>query len=105
MSLLETTTTPPNRIAQKAERLLRAPAQVFNQLLNQWQQGIADIWDDANPQAVLDELGTKAPELFQLSSQLAGFLETMKPGCTAAASAKVKPFTVVSGKVVITVAK
>jgi hypothetical protein len=93
---------PIDRAVQKAERLRRTPIQLFNTLLSSWSQGVSAIWDDADPQAVLDALGTDAAPLFQLSAQTAAFLEQLKPGCTTDAVSKIKAFTVqADGKITI----
>lgn len=59
-----------------------------------WLRNMSDIWDVPNPQTVLDAIGTDAAEMFLLSQKTAAFLEQLKPGCTTAALAKMKPFTV-----------
>jgi hypothetical protein len=92
MNLLNSNKLTPSQ--SKAARLKSLPAAQFRQLLNAWQNGVSLIWDDSNPQSVLDELGTDAAQLFALSTATAKFLETLKPGCVALTLKKIKPFTI-----------
>lgn len=105
MSLLDTPApvqlTPVQRAAKQIER---AAPQMFNQLLSSWEQGVSTIWDNPTPQAVLDQIeadGFSTVEVFTRSGQLMAFLETQKTGCTANGAAKIKAFTVVNGKILI----
>lgn len=104
MSLLDA--TPPQTLtdAQKEQQrkaqihtkvsaLLTSPAQNFNNLFNQWNQGMSFVWDDPNPADILEGIGIHAVELFALSSDTAKFLESLRAGCTTATMAKVKSFT------------
>lgn len=84
----------PTTAQRKAESLRRFPAIQFNQLLQSWKQQVSAIWDDENPQGILDELGTDGAALFALSASLAAYLESVKAVCTAETLAKVKAFTV-----------
>jgi hypothetical protein len=111
MSLLDPIENTVSPAAQKARQLRQSAAQIFNQTLHQWEQGINLLWDDANPQAVLDALeadGGSSVELFTRSKELVEFLVAQNPPASElalinAAIAKVKPFTVVDGKILITV--
>jgi hypothetical protein len=99
-TLLSPIVTPAQR---KAAQLKQFPAAQFNQLLTAWKQQVSLLWDDQDPQAILDVIGTDGAELFTLSASLAAFLESQKEDCTAATLAKVKPFTVEQdGSVTIT---
>jgi hypothetical protein len=111
MSLLNPIENTVSPAAQKARQLRQSTVQIFNQTLRQWEQGINLLWDDANPQAVLDALeanGGSSVELFTRSKELAEFLVAQNPPAPELARinkaiAKVKPFTVVAGKILITV--
>lgn len=91
MPLLIDSKTPAQRAA---EHLLAGPQALFNLMFQQWRAKLDLLWKNPSPQAVLDEVGTNAAELFALSAQMAAFLETLKNGSTAAALAQIKPFTV-----------
>jgi len=101
MSLLDTQPEQFNRTEQKVKRVLAMPSQLFNQILQQWSQGVSAIWDDETPQAILDGVGDKGLETFTRSAALAVFLESQKPGCTTEVVAKIKSFTVDNGRIVI----
>jgi len=111
MSLLTPIENNVSPAAQKALQLRQCTVQLFNQTLHQWEQGIDLLWNDANPQAVLDALeadGGSSVELFTRSGELSAFLIAQNPATPElarinAAIAKVKPFTVVDGKILITV--
>ena len=78
---------------------------IFATLLTQWENSIKLLWDDENPQAILDQFesdGNSSVELFTRSAELVQFLESQKPGCTALIISKVRPFEVVNNKIVIT---
>ena len=110
MSLLDPITNNVSPAAQKAKQLRSSTAQIFNQVLRQWENGINLLWNDSDPQAVLDALeadGASSVELFTRSAALAEFLIAQNPPTgdlarITAAAAKVKPFTVVKGKILIT---
>jgi len=111
MSLLNPIENTVSSAAQKARQLRQSTVHIFSQTLRQWEQGINLLWNDANPQAVLDALeadGGSSVELFTRSGELAEFLVAQNPPAPEldrinAAIAKVKPFTVVAGKILITV--
>ena len=111
MSLLNPIEDTVSPAAQKARQLRQSTVQIFNQTLRQWEQGINLLWNDANPQAVLDALeadGGSSVELFTRSRELSAFLIAQNPPAPElarinAAIAKVQPFTVVDGKILITI--
>ena len=111
MSLLNPIEDTVSPAAQKARQLRQITAQIFNQTLRQWEQGIDFLWSDVNPQAVLDALeadGGSSVELFTRSGELSAFLIAQNPPAPElarinAAIAKVQPFTVVDGKILITI--
>lgn len=90
------------RVGRKAQLLRSLPRSTFKYLCETLNKGINLVWDDEDPQAVIDELGEHALELISLQSALADFLEALKPGCTASIVAKIKPYEVVDGHVVVT---
>ena len=92
MPLLEIPTqTPTQRLAKQ---VLEGPNAIFCLLFQNWKARFEQLWRAEDPQAVLDEIGTDAGEVFLLSSQLVQFLETLKPGCTAETLALMKPVTI-----------
>lgn len=102
-TLLDTTDKTPAQYA--ADRLKAAPFLQFNSLFNAWRTGVSSIWDAENPQDVLDAVGNSGGELFALAGATAGFLESLKPGCTAETVAKIKAFSIADdGRVTITIA-
>lgn len=84
----------PTPTQDKANFIKALPLTLFNSLLAQWQNGVQLIWNDPNPQSVLDAIGTDAATIFDLSSKTADFLESVMPGSTTATVALVKPFTI-----------
>ncbi len=90
MALLTSTKT---RAQIAADSLLAGPAATFNFMLSRWKQQFDSIWRSPNPQEILTALDTNALELFTLSAQMVGFLETLQPGCTAASLALMLPVT------------
>lgn len=54
-----------------AERVLAAPAQTRDVILNQLSDAFSQLWDNPNPQGVLDAMGTKAGRLFQINTKFA----------------------------------
>jgi hypothetical protein len=124
MPLLDVTspTLTPEQLAAKRAAEVRRKASVlttsttysFNALLTSLTSSFGVLWDDENPQEILDALGTAGPELFQLSSLTLQFLgavtdvsamgehnRAVKEKLTGLA-AKVKPFTIVNGKIHLT---
>lgn len=92
MPLLEPPTLTANQ--RTAKQVLEGPNAIFCNLFQNWKIRFEQLWRAQDPQGVLDELGTNAGEVFLLSSQLVGFLETLKPGCTAETLAIMKPVTI-----------
>mgnify|MGYP003331535703 CR=1 FL=1 len=100
-------------INRKVQFLLSTPISTFNNNLSALTAGMTALWDDEHPQDILDGLGNKGAELFQLSALLAQFLvgavELAATGDSAtalsakinAALAKIKPYTVANGKVTL----
>lgn len=87
MSLLTQTKTRDDIIADK---LKAAPKQIFDQLFQNWKMNFDLLWDHADPQVILDKLGTSGQEVFLLSAGVVQYLESQKPGCTTATLAKMK---------------
>lgn len=77
-----------------AERLTSQPATRFRQFLSTWEADIRALWNAPDPQAVLDNVGPLAAELFSVSGKTAMYLESLRPGCTATAMALVGEFQV-----------
>jgi hypothetical protein len=97
MSLLNRTPINPQPLSEAeraAKRLRHAPAQLFQTVLSLWGGGVQLLWNSENPQAILDDLGLDAKELFELSSKTAIFLESLQPGCTADKVALIRAHTV-----------
>lgn len=76
-----------------AQQLRALPATEFAVLFAAFSGGVSQIWDDPNPADILAALGTDATALFDLSAKTVTFLELLKPGCTSAVTAKIKPTT------------
>ena len=77
-----------------AKRLLQMPSSQFQSVLGGWKMGMRLIWDDENPQAILDAIGVHGKELFELSTKTAIFLESVEAGCTKEYMKKVLPCTI-----------
>ena len=71
-------TTQPETPAQRTAReVLSAPRQTRDVLLNQLNDAVCRLWDASDPQAVLDQIGTKGRALFEINTQFAQMLVTM----------------------------
>lgn len=57
-----------------AERVLAAPAQTRDVILGQLNDAFGQLWDNPNPQGVLDAMGTKAARLFLINAKFAAIL-------------------------------
>lgn len=64
----------PSKHEVKAQRVKRSARSTTDVLLNSVQSSFKAIWDDENPQGVIDALGTDAQEIFELSSNTVDFL-------------------------------
>lgn len=72
-----------NELRLKAHALQNAPRQAFGELQRVLTDGIDAIWDDPDPQAVLNALGTNAGTLFALSKATTEFLlKVAEIGCS-----------------------
>ena len=59
---------------RKANRVLRSAKQSTDALIQGVISSLSAIWEDENPQDVLDALGTDAKELFELNTNTVAFL-------------------------------
>ena len=59
---------------RKANRVLRSAKQSTDSLIQGVVSSLSLIWEDENPQDVLDALGTDAKELFELNTNTVAFL-------------------------------
>ena len=59
---------------QKANRIKRSAKQSTDALIQGVVSSLSAIWEDENPQDVLDALGTDAQELFELNTNTVAFL-------------------------------
>lgn len=99
-SLLTEQVQTPEQSA--AERVLAAPAQTRDVILNQLGDAFSQLWENPNPQGVLDAMGTKAGRLFQINTKFAMLIGQLltEEGDTAglarfqAILAKIPPHTV-----------
>jgi hypothetical protein len=65
-------TDPPQTSEQAAAvRVLAAPAQTRDVILGQLNDAFSQLWENPNPQGVLDAMGTKAGRLFQINAKFA----------------------------------
>lgn len=85
---------PLSLTEQQAKLLEELPARLFAVMLNDWAFGIRTLWENPDTATVLNHLGTKAATVFAHSADLAVFLESKKPGCTAPFVALIRPFTI-----------
>lgn len=69
--------TPAQR---KATRLKMGAKQMTETMAHQWAGMFSALWDDQNPQDILDELGTDAAEFFELNTALVTFMLTSLTG-------------------------
>jgi len=100
MSILTEQTDTPAQAA--ARRLVEGVRRTKGVLIAEFRQNVLELWDNEDPQAVLDAIGSDAEELFYLSNQFATFLHAMLTHAGDAQSlielgeilGKVKPVTV-----------
>lgn len=79
MATLITTATAQSLLTEQvqtpeqasADRVLAAPAQTRDVILNQLNDAFSQLWDNPNPQGILDAMGTKAGRLFQINTKFA----------------------------------
>lgn len=71
--------------------LLAYPAAELASRLADSERNFARVWGNPNPANILLLLGTSAAQLFQLAALELAALEAIKPGCTAAIQATIKP--------------
>jgi hypothetical protein len=98
-SILTEQPSAPEKAAQDLTAGIQASKRA---MLGELRHNISLVWDAPDPQAVIDELGTKAGEAFWLSNELATFLTTIMTAANdtsglaelAAILAKVQPVTV-----------
>jgi hypothetical protein len=65
---------------KQADQILSLIKVLHDQLKEFHEQGMCQLWDgEANPQDVLDSLGTNAGEVFWLSGELVKFLNVIDP--------------------------
>lgn len=91
----------PSIYVRKSNQIKRAAKQSTDTLLQNVIISLNNIWEDEDPQAVLDELGTSAQELFELNAVTVEFLVSTLTGKRDAdlvslvtATLKVLPHTV-----------
>ena len=65
------------RSARRVEFLTRA---LTDEMINSWHSGWDLIWDNTNPQDVLNELGENGAEVFELSEKTIAFLSDVLSG-------------------------
>ena len=100
MTILTTTPETPSQAA--ARRLIEGIQSTKRAILAELRHNVAILWDNADPQAVLDALGPQAAEVFALNSAFAQFVGTMLAQAGDDASlaelqrilAKVRPSTI-----------
>ena len=75
MSILnDTTLSEENSAAKKAARIKFLNKVIADEIIKSWNKGWDMIWDDANPQAVLDALGEDAAEVFEINEHTVAFM-------------------------------
>jgi len=81
MSLLNEIPQPSqNSPEKKASRIKYINVALANEIIRCWHEGWGLIWDDPNPQAVLDALGEDAGELFAINEETLLFLSNALGG-------------------------
>jgi len=81
MSILNEIPQPSqNSAKKKASRLKYLNVAIANEIIRVWNEGWDLIWSDPNPQAVLDELGEDAGEVFDINEQTIIFLANVLGG-------------------------
>jgi hypothetical protein len=98
-SLLDPQETEAQKIARE---VLDSPRSMRDTLLNALDYRVSRLWSAPNPQAVLDEIGTKGRDLFEINEAFASTLQALlqsqndSEGLTRldAIIAKIKPCTI-----------
>lgn len=75
-----------------AQTIQRHAASLFQQVETTWNNAVTRVWK-GDTATILEAFGTDAVEFFRVSAETAKFLEALKPGCTAAGRALMRPFT------------
>lgn len=107
-----TTPTTPTTVSSQLAKVndIRTSSQATLQsLFNRWRGNMLRVWQDPNPQEILDAWQIAYPnepaKYFAANAQTVVYLEAMTPGCTTEVMKLVKPFTIneVTGAITIIV--
>lgn len=80
MSILNPQSRPqPSEAEMKAEQVRQTTANIARRIFRIWEMNYDLIWNSSDPQAVLNELGEDAAEVFNLSSGIIGLMQTTLP--------------------------
>lgn len=75
MSLLnEIPESRKTAVAKKADRIRYIAKTTINEIAKSWNQSFDLIWQDPNPQEVLDALGEDGEEIFELNQEAFSYI-------------------------------
>jgi hypothetical protein len=80
MSILDPQSRPqPSEAEMKAEQIVRTTADTARRIYRNWEMMYGFLWQSSDPQAVLDQIGTDAAEVFALSSAIINLMQSTLP--------------------------
>lgn len=90
---LEINRPSPAKLA--ANRLIQTTRQTYQQMVSSYNTGAQLFWNNnnASPEAIAQELGTNAKEVFELHYKLGQLLNTIKPESITTGTSAIGNFT------------